>query len=259
MTFVLTDLHESIATITFNHSEKRNCLSNALLGEIMAAMQIFREEKARVIIIRAQSGVRVWSSGLDINELPASGRDPLSYYDPLEQTLRLIQHSPAPVIALIEGGVWGGACELSVTCDIAIGCPSVSFAITPARMGVPYNSTGILHFINVVGMRAAKEMFFTAQPVLAQRALELGLLNHLVPAGELESFTYKMAGQIAENSPLGISVMKEQLRILGNSHPLTPETFERIQGLRRQVYDSYDYQEGKAAFFEKRKPMFRGE
>jgi methylmalonyl-CoA decarboxylase len=142
---------------------------------------------------------------------------------------------------------------------MAIGGPSASFTMTPARIGVPYNSSGILHFINIVGMRIAREMFFTAQPITADRAHAIGILNHLVPVEELERFTYTVANQIVENSPLSIWVMKEQLRILANSHPLSPETFERIQGLRQQVYESDDYQEGKKAFLEKRKPAFKGE
>jgi methylmalonyl-CoA decarboxylase len=80
-----------------------------------------------------------------------------------------------------------------------------------------------------------------------------------VPTEELEAFSYAMAAQIAENSPLAIAVIKEQLRLLGNSHPLSPETFERIQGLRRRAYDSADYVEGKNAFYDKRKPVFKGE
>jgi methylmalonyl-CoA decarboxylase len=259
MSLIITGHGNDIGTITLNHPETRNSLSNQLLNELIGALEFFEKRKARAVVIRAAAGVKVWSSGFDIAELPVPGRDPLSYNDPLEQALRAIQLFPAPVIAMIEGSVWGGACDLSFICDIAIGCPSAAFAITPAKIGVPYNSTGILHFINVVGPRMTREMFFTAKPIDADRALHVGILNHLVPVEELEPFTYAMAAQIAENSPLAIAVIKEQLRLLGNSHPLSPETFERIQGLRRRAYDSADYLEGKKAFYEKRKPVFRGE
>jgi methylmalonyl-CoA decarboxylase len=259
MSLIITTHSGHIGTITFNHGETRNSLSNQLLNELIEALEFFEKRKARAVIIRAEKGVKVWSSGFDVSELPVPGRDPLSYNDPLEQALRAIQLFPAPVIAMIEGSVWGGACDLSFICDIAIGCPTAAFAITPAKIGVPYNSTGILHFINVVGPRMSREMFFTAKPIDADRAFQVGILNHLVPMEELESFTYAMARQIAENSPLAIAVIKEQLRLLGNSHPLSPETFERIQGLRRKAYDSKDYIEGKNAFFEKRKPVFHGE
>ncbi len=259
MSLILTSFSERIGTITLNNSASRNSLSNDLLGELIEALQHFEKRRARAVIIRAQPGVKVWSSGFDIRELPIPGRDPLSYNDPLEQALRAIQLFPAPVIAMIEGSVWGGACDLTCICDLAIGCPSAAFAITPAKIGVPYNSTGILHFVNVVGPRMAREMFFTAKPINAERALQVGILNHLVITEELERFTLDMALQIAENSPLAISVIKEQLRLLGNSHPLSPETFERIQGLRRKAYDSADYLEGKNAFYEKRPPRFTGE
>lgn len=83
-------------------------------------------------------------------------------------------------------------------------------------------------------------------------------MNHLVPAEELEAFTYDLARATAELSPLCISAMKEQVRLIGNARPLSPETFERIQGLRRRVYDSRDYEEGIAAFLQKRKPEWAG-
>ena len=134
-----------------------------------------------------------------------------------------------------------------------------SFAITPAKLGVPYNCSGILHFLNLVGPRVAREMFFTAEPIKAERAVAIGILNRLVPKGELESITLAMARRIAENSPLAVGVIKEQLRILGRSHPVSPDTFERIQALRRCVFESADYVEGKQAFLEKRKPVFTGE
>ncbi len=257
--FILTEQQDNIGIITLNHDQKRNALSRALIHELIATLNEMIHQRVRVVILRANKGAKVWSAGFDITDLPQPGRDPLSYYDPLEQAIRAIQRCPAPVIAMMEGSVWGGACELAFVCDLLIGTPATSFAITPAKIGIPYNPTGILHVINVLGMAIAKEMFFTAQPLSAERALSLGLLNHLAPPEELEAFTLETARQIAANSPTSISVIKEQLRILGNALPLSPETFERIQGLRRLVYDSHDYLEGQKAFLEKRKPVFKGE
>jgi methylmalonyl-CoA decarboxylase len=258
MPLIISELENEIGIIKFNNYEKRNSLSVKMISEIIDCFSGFREKKARAVIIRAGKGVKVWSAGHDITELAEPGTDPLSYDNPLELLLRTVENFPAPVLAMIEGTVWGGACELAFTCDILIGAPNVTFAITPAKIGVPYNSNGILHFINMLGMSAVKEMFFTAKPVDAEKAEKLGLLNHIVPIEELESFTYEYANELTKNSPLAIAVIKEQLNILGKAHPLTPAAFERISQLRKAVYQSEDYKEGINAFIEKRKPKFSG-
>jgi methylmalonyl-CoA decarboxylase len=259
MSLVLTSFDDNVGTIAFNHPETHNSLSCAMLEELLQAFDAFDARKAKVLVLRGPKGAKVWTSGFNIHDLPKSGRDPLSYNDPLECLLRRVQRFPAPVIAMIEGSVWGGGCDLSFVCDIAIGCDSSSFAITPAKLGVPYNISGVMHFINIVGPRIAREMFYTADPITAERALQVGILNHLVPVENLEQFTYEMARKIAANAPLANMVMKEQLRLLSDNYPIRPETFEYVQGLRRKVYDSRDYQEGKQAFIEKRRPVFTGE
>lgn len=259
MEHILASSEQHVATIVFNHPETRNSLSRQVLEDMLRAIEAFSADpEVRVLVLRAPQGAKVWSSGFNIHELPVSGRDPLSYNDPLECVLRAIQRFHSPVIAMIEGSVWGGACDLSFVCDIAIGCPSSSFAITPAKLGLPYNISGVMHFFNIVGPRIAREMFYTAEPISAERALNVGILNHLVSTEELEPFTYDLARRIAANAPLANRVMKEQMRLLADSYPLRTETFEYVQGLRRLVYDSSDYQEGKDAFLEKRKPVFKG-
>ncbi|MCB1768111.1 MAG: methylmalonyl-CoA decarboxylase, partial [Candidatus Competibacteraceae bacterium] len=244
MSLILTETRDTTAIIVMNHVQKRNALSEALIDEITVALEGFRDNNIRAVILRAPTGVKVWSAGHDVSELPNRGRDPLGWSDSLRVLVRTIQEFPAPVIALIEGGVWGGGCEVAMACDILVATPEATFAITPAKLGVPYNLGGILTLMNMIPLPVAKEMLFTAQPIPASQALNLGIINYIKPSEEIEGFVYALAAHIAANSPLSVAVMKEELRLLASAHAITPELFERIQGLRRIVYDSQDYQEG---------------
>jgi len=258
MALVQTEIRESIGIITLDNAKKMNCLSEELVNDIINALNDFKMEKIPVVILRAGEGIKVWSAGHDVKELPRKMRDPLSYYDSLERLLRSIEQYPWPVIAMVHGSVWGGACDLIMTCDMVIGDETAQFAMTPAKLGVPYNTTGILHFMNRLPINIAKEMFFTADPVSAQRALQIGIVNHLVPEDQLFEFTLQLAATITTRSLLSIEVIKEQFRILSKAFPISPGDFERVQGLRRKVYDSHDYEEAITAFLEKRAPIFKG-
>lgn len=258
MAFILTEKRDSTGIITLNHAEKRNALSETLIEEIIAALEGFRALDIRAVVLRAQPGIKVWSAGHDVNELPVRGRDPLGWNDPLRILIRSIQEFPAPVIGLIEGSVWGGACEVAMACDILVATPDATFAITPAKLGVPYNLGGLMTLINMIPLPIVKEMLFTAQPLPVEQALNLGIINYIRPNDEIESFVLDTAQRIGNNSPLSISSMKDSLRLLSSAHAVTPDLFEKVQGMRRIVYDSEDYQEGIRAFREKRKPKFSG-
>ncbi len=258
LTKLTSDIFESIGVLTLNDPQRHNCLSRQLIEELCSALTEMREKEVRVIIIRAPAGAKVFSAGHDVRELPTNGRDPLTYDDPLRHAVRAIEHFPSPVIAMIEGSVWGGACELVMSCDIVIAAEDSTFALTPAKLGVPYNISGVQNFLNSGGMPLCKEMLFTAAPVPVKRLMEQGIINHVVPNDQLESVTRHVANQIVKNSPLVTSLLKEELRLLSTAHNLSPETYEKVQAMRRKVYDSHDYQEGINAFFEKRSPVFEG-
>lgn len=258
MSLILTSYANAVATITMNHPRRLNALSHALITEILAAMAEARQRKVRALVLRAADGVKVWSAGHDVKELPLTRRDPLGWDDPLRMVVREIETFPAPVIAMVEGGVWGGACEVTFACDMVVAERDATFAVTPAKLGVPYNTTGLLNFMHAASRMIVREMAFTAQPIPAARAESLGIVNYVVDKADLQTKVDELLGYILANAPLSIAVIKEQFRTMESAHSITPRMFERIQGLRREVYDSDDYREGLTAFLEKRAPQFTG-
>jgi len=258
MALIGRSLQGKTGVLCLNRPDKQNSLNRELMQELMAGIDALVADDAYVLVLRAAPGVKVWSAGHDINELPEPRRDPLAYFETLETLLRKIQDCPLPVIAMVEGSVWGGACDLCFSCDIMLAAQGSTFAMTPAKIGIPYNASGLIHFTNLIGLNKAKEMFFTAQPVPVEDAWNNGFVNHVLPAGELEEFAMKMAGTIASNAPLAVRALKAEFRLLMRGHSIDAETAERIQAIRRKVYDSEDYAEGIRAFKEKRPPQFRG-
>jgi methylmalonyl-CoA decarboxylase len=176
----------------------------------------------------------------------------------LETLLRHIQDCAVPVIAMVEGSVWGGACDLCCSCDMVVAATGSTFAMTPAKIGIPYNASGLIHFVNHIGVNKAKEMFFTARPTTTHEAWNNGFVNHEVDVSELATLTYDLAERIAKNAPLAVRAIKAQFRLLTRGSLIDAETAERIQAIRRKVYDSEDYAEGIRSFKEKRPPNFHG-
>ena len=139
MTYTLTEVRGPVGIVVLNNPARRNALSKPLVDEIMAALADFARRKLRVAVLRAPPDAKVFSAGHDVEELPESHRDPLGWDDPLRYLIREIENFPAPVIAMLEGGVWGGACETVFACDLIVAAPDVTFAVTPAKLGMPYN------------------------------------------------------------------------------------------------------------------------
>lgn len=178
---------------------------------------------------------------------------------PLETLLRAVHGASFPVIAAVEGGVWGGACDLVSTSDLVVATQSATFAITPAKLGIPYNTVGVSHFLNTMPLHIIKQMFFTAEPISAQTAAQHGLVNQLVadePA--LTAATTALAQRISQMAPLVVAALKTELSALTDARPMTPDVFEKLTMARQAAWRSADYVEGIAAFHQRRPASFQG-
>jgi len=258
MKFIKAEEDGFTGTIFLDNDAKHNSLNLEMLQEIVDTVDDFEAKKIRAVVIRSNAGKKVWCAGLRIDQLPDPDNDPVPYEYPLEKVLKKLEHFPGAVIAMIEGSVWGGGCELAFSCDILIGTPDSSFAITPAKLGAPYNPVQVQRVLNLVETNIARELFFTASPIEASRALELGILNHVVAKQELEQFTKNMCDKIVVNAPLNITLIKKQIYALSRTNVETVNTKEIKQLIAASFY-SDDFKEGKRAFLEKRKPNFKGE
>ena len=253
-------IEDRICFIEMAHPERLNCLSEELCNMLKEMIIKAYKSECVGIVLKAQCSHSVWSAGHDIRELPTDGTDPLAYDVPMEKLLHVVQDVPIPVIAYVEGTVWGGACDLCLSCDMIIAVDTSTFAITPAKIGIPYNASGILHFINQLGINKAREMFFTGNAITAPDALNVGLLNHIAPIDELPALLEeKVLAPLRRNSILSISAIKRQFRLLSRaSANISSENFERINAWREKVYMSHDYKEGIQSFIEKRPPVYTG-
>lgn len=252
--------NDKIFFITMNDAAHFNCLSSEMCNQLMDAIKKAYEDECVGIVIKADTRRNVWSAGHDIKELPVGGQDPLSFDVPMEKLLRSVQDVPIPVIACVDGTVWGGACDLCLSCDMIVASDTSTFAITPAKIGIPYNASGITHFIRQLSLNKAREMFFTATPITAQDANNVGFVNHVAPAEELDKILEeRILNPLRRNSILSVSAIKRQFRILSRENTvISSESFERINAYREKVYRGPDYPEGINSFLEKRTPQYKG-
>ncbi|MGD9078729.1 MAG: enoyl-CoA hydratase/isomerase family protein [Desulfobacterales bacterium] len=252
----------NICTLTLNRPQKKNSLSLELIEQVKSTLEELAEEDGvRAVILRG-AGDEAFCSGFDIGSLPTQSKadtdQRLKSLDQVESLFQCLVRFPYPVIAMLNGFAFGLGCELAMCCDIRIGVEDIRMGVPPVKLGMVYPWTGLQRFIQNIGLKSTKEMFFTGRTYTGQRIKELGLVDYLVPGGDLEEFTYAMAEEIAGNAPLALKGTKRVINLLMQTSRLDETQTKEVQTIFNTTLLSEDMQEGQAAFLEKRKPQFKG-
>ena len=257
---VLFAIDGPIATVTLNRPEVRNAFALETwrsLGEIMGSLG--RRSDVRAIIVRG-AGDKAFAAGADVNEFPRTRATPAqnaAYSRAIEHALDAVREARQPVVAMIRGFCVGGGCELASACDIRIGAEDARIGITPAKIGLILGYSEVRHLTSIVGPGLAKELLFTGRLMDAVEAKQARYLNHVVPVDDLERFTLDFIGSMLANAPITIEASKRAINacLPGPDSRVVADHVE----LHLRALSSGDFQEGVAAFQEKRKPTFKGD
>lgn len=248
-----------IGWIVFNNPARHNAVSMSMWESIPGALKVFEDDpEIRVVILRG-AGEKAFISGADISEFKEkrSGKEATDAYNAAgDAANRALQEFSKPLIAMIRGYCIGGGCGVALACDLRIAADDSIYSIPAGRLGLGYRYEGIRRLVDVVGPSFATEIFFTARKFNGQEALSMGLINRLVPAGELESFVRGYAATIADNAPLTLKAVKRC--VLERLKDAEVRDLKICKELVDACFASKDYEEGRTAFMEKRRPVFRG-
>ena len=222
-----------------------------------AVLEQFQQDSAVRVIVLTGAGGKAFVSGADISKFETE-RDTLDavveYNAAVDRFSQTLGECSKPTVAMIRGYCVGGGLGIAVCCDLRIANDTARFAVPAAKLGLGYGYSNVRRIMDLVGPQFVTELLLTARQFDAADAARTGLVNHVVPEVEIESYVRDLAETIASNAPLTIKAVKRIVRELRRDQPDIAACDELV----KQCFESADYREGRRAFLEKRKPVFRG-
>jgi len=248
-----------IGWVIFNNPAKRNAMSPDMYDAMRVALEEYATDpEVRVIILRGE-GDKAFVSGADISGFAKDRSTPelVRQGDARsEGANRALRECPKPTIAMIRGYCMGGGLGVAIACDMRIAADDSRFGVPAAKLSVGYRYDGLKRLSDLVGPAFTAEIFYTGRQFSAEEALQMGLVNRVLPAAELEPYVMNYAKTLAGNAPLTLAAVKRCL-IEMRKDP-GERDLELCQSLVEACFASKDFIEGRTAFMEKRKPVFQG-
>ena len=253
---ILVERRGAVAIVTINRPEKRNALNIQTRAEGAAVLDELRADDSVRVVILTGAGDKAFIAGADIAEF--AERTAIQQREVmLDRSLfNAIDTFPKPIIAMVNGYCLGGGCEVAMACDLRIASDKASFGQPEINLGIIPGGGGTQRLTRLVGEGKAMEMILSGEIIDAPTAFSIGLVNHVVPADQLEAKTMEIANRIAEKSPIALRLGKEAVKLASRSN--LDEGLRREVDLFALVFSSEDKDEGVKAFLEKRKPEFKG-
>ncbi|MFN4351940.1 MAG: enoyl-CoA hydratase [Hylemonella sp.] len=245
--------------IRFNNPERHNALSVDMWEAVPVLLaQAETDERVRLVVFSG-AGEKAFVSGADISQFEdmRAAREAVARYELMaEQALMGIYNFRKPTLACIRGYCIGGGVNVAMSCDIRIASSDAVFSIPAARLGLGYRYSAMKNLVDLVGPGVAKDLFFTARRISAQEAKEVGLISRVCAPDQLPALLAEYTQALAANAPLTVRAGKA---IVAEILKPSPEVdFDKCKQLIQGCFQSEDYAEGRKAFMEKRKPVFRG-
>ena len=256
---ILQSIADGVGVITFNNPEKHNAMSLDMWEGLGSALVELRDDPEVRVVIMVGAGDKAFVSGADISQFEKTrhNAEASEEYSKKSAAQRaLLADYPKPTIASIRGFCLGGGMQVAMLADIRIASENSQFGIPAAKLGIAYGYDGLKHLVSLVGPSWARLIMYTGMRIDSAEAVRIGLVDRVVPDTELWNATSEIARTISGNAPLAIKAAKITIaQILKDPDK---RDMDAIKAIGTACMDSEDFREGRRAFMEKRKPLFKG-
>jgi enoyl-CoA hydratase/carnithine racemase len=246
--------------VVFNNPAKLNAVSLDMWERMVSVLGDFAQDPEIRCVVVSGTGGKAFVSGADISKFESerANAEAQVRYDAISKDgYEALYNFPKPTIAKINGYCIGGGMNLAACCDLRYCNEAARFGVPAARLGLGYGFLRIERLSRIVGLPRAMEFLFTAKQYSSKEAADMGLVHGVAATdAELDAMVAKTAQMIGENAPLTIALAKASAREIAK--PESKQDHAKLERMAVECFDSEDYQEGRRAFMEKRKPAFKG-